>query len=325
VSADAVLELSESGPGRLRVELATERIDGSTGNVPGGRHRAAVTLTGATFPDGSTTATVTNGTDIEVMPTTTGATTEVSATARFADLPFGARLLVGRSGDDVQALLVSTPASATASASVSEVGVSPLPMQPVVRTVTSHPTAAPGAHVSDLLTVEVATGDGLLPTWGVFDDGTRMSPIVVTVQSSLLGPFDSPIEHAPSIPEGAPTACTVTTEVSAPGEYRTPECVLQHPGYYVWVERIDPSAVPAERGGSRIRPWQSEFGVSTEVTRVVSPAAATAATTAMLADTGWRTEYLAPTVAALVVALGAGLIVLARRRCSGVSARSRLG
>ena len=67
-----------------------------------------------------------------------------------------------------------------------------------------------------------------------------MSPIVVTVESSLLGPFDSPIERSPEIPADAPTVCTVSTQVSGPGEYRTPECALEHAGYYVWVERIDP-------------------------------------------------------------------------------------
>jgi hypothetical protein len=321
VAASAVLELSENGAGRLRVELATERLDGSRSNVPAGRHDADVELTGATFTDGSTSSRIPNGTDIEILPTTSEPTTDVAATLGFTDLPFGDRLLVGRSGDDVQALLISTPASATAATSVSSVGVSPLPMQPVVHTVTSHPTAAPGARVSDLLTVDVVDGAGLLPSWGVFDDGTGMSPIVVTVESSLLGPFDSPVERAPGIPGDAPTVCSVTTEVSGPGEYRTPECVVEHAGYYVWVERIDPGATPPDRGGSRIRPWQSDFGIASEVTLVEGPAMATAA----LAETGTHSAFLAPAWAGLAVALGANLLALSRILRARRSSRSFLG
>ncbi len=321
VAATAVLELSENGPGRLRVELAIERLDGSRANVPAGSHVGTLELTGATFTDGASSSQVANGTDIVVLPTSSGPTTEVAATARFTDLPFGGHLLVGRSGDDVQALLISTPASATASTNVSSVGVSPRPMQPIVHTLTSHATAAPGTRISDLLTVDVAPGDDLLPSWGVFDDGKGMSPIVVTVESSLLGPFDSPIERGPAIPAGAPTVCTVTTEVSGPGEYRTPECTVEHPGYYVWVERIDPETVPADRGGSRIRPWQSDFGISSEVTMVEGPAMATA----KLADTGARSEFFAPVAAGLTIALGVNLVALSYFRRTGRSARSVLG
>ncbi|WP_426516198.1 hypothetical protein ACPPVQ_16365 [Diaminobutyricibacter sp. McL0618] len=318
VSASAVLELSESGPGRLRVELTTEGLDGSRTNVPSERHRARVELTGATFSDGTTSSEIANGTDVEVMPTSSEPTSEVSATAQFSNLPYGDRLLVGRSGDDVQALLVSTPATATASASVSGVGVSPRPVQPIVSTQTSHPTAAPGARISDLMAVDVLAGDGLLPTWGVFDDGTAMSPIVVTVDSSLLGPFSSPIEQSSEIPAGAPTVCTVSTEVSGPGEYRTPECVIETPGHYVWVERIDPAKVPADRGGSRIRPWQSDFGIASEIT-VVEPAHLGAA---VLAETGTRSDFVAPLSAGLAIALGCNLIVLNRLRRRRPSPRS---
>jgi hypothetical protein len=324
VDARAVLELPESGRGRLRVEVAAELLDGSRPNAPGGRHLGTVELTGASFADGSTSATVPNGTDIDVLPDSAEPTVEVTATARFVDLPFGDRLLVGRSGDDVQSLLISTPASATASAEVSSAGVSPRPMQPVVSTVTSDPTAAPGARVSDLLTVDVLTGDDLLPTWAVFDDGDGMSPIVVTVESSLLGPFDGPLERSPEIPEDAPIVCTVSTQVSGPGEYRTPDCRLDEAGHYVWVERIDPGSVPSEEGGARIRPWQSDFGVASEVTVVEGHALASPATaTATLADTGSRSDLVAPLAAGLSIVLGLDLVALSavRRR----STRSLLG
>ncbi len=318
VSATAVLELSENGPGRLRIELATESLDGSRTSIDPGRHHASVELTGATFTDGTTSSRVANGTDLEVLPTSSGPTTEVAASVRFEDLPYGDHLLVGRSGDDVQALLISTPASATASTSVSAAGVSSRPVQPIVSTLTSHPTAVPGARISDLMTVDVLTGDGLLPTWGVFDDGTGMSPIVVTVDSSLLGPFSSPVEQSPDIPADAPTVCTVATEVSGPGEYRTPECVIEAPGYYVWVERIDPEKIPADRGGSRIRPWKSDFGIASEVTVVEAPTTGTA----VLADTGSRSDFVAPLTGSLTIALGSNLIAISRLRRRRQSTRS---
>ncbi len=320
-SASAVLELSENGPGRLRVDLATERLDGTRATVAAGRHSGTVELTGATFADGSTSSQVPNGTDIEVIPTSQEPTTEVAASAQFTNLPFGDHLLVGRSGDDVQALLISTPASATASTSASGVGVSPRHIQPVIDTRTSHPAAAPGTRISDLLTVGVVAGEGLLPSWGVFDDGAGMSPIVVTVESSLLGPFHSIVERRPDVPADAPTVCRVSTEVSGPGEYRTPDCTVEQPGYYVWVEKIDPGSLPVERGGSRIRSWQSDFGIPSEVTVVEAPPLSAA----VLASTGTSSDFVAPLAASMAVALGLNLIVLGRLRHGRRSTRSILG
>jgi hypothetical protein len=122
-------------------------------------------------------------------------------------------------------------------------------------------------------------------------DENGMLPIPVVVESSLLGPFTEPIQPAAQAPVGAPVVCTVEVRVeTGPGTYRTPECALPSPGYFVWVERIVPDRTPAEQGGTRILPWQSAFGTASEVTFVDAPPPAAepvaVATPRVLADTG---------------------------------------
>lgn len=316
VDAELIVELSEEGPGRLRTELVADRPSDGKSLVPQGRHRAEVELVGGTFEDGSTVAEIENGTDVEITPTGDSPTVEIAAEVRFSELPFGDRLTIAVPRDDVQALLIATPAAATAHAKVQQTGPSPLPFQPIVETKTSSPVAAPGASIDDLLIVGVAVDDGLLPTWGVYtDEESGLRPIAVTVESTLLGPFDAPLERTSEIPAGAPVVCTVEVPVEGPGEYRTPECTLPSPGHYVWVERIDPTRVPDEQGGSRLRPWQSDFGIASETT-IVKAAAASAAV-AMLADTGAETSWVPITATIGVVLLGVDLLILdrvARRR-----------
>lgn len=270
VHAEALVELAETGPGRLRVEVTVDRLSGAE-LLPPGAHAAKVTLSGATFEDGTTTSAVPTGTDVAILPTGTEASVSVTATATLQTLPYGGGLRVAVPHDDAQALLVAVPATATASAGASVTGPSPLPFQPTVTTVTSAADAEPGASISDHLTVAVATGDGLLPTWPVRTGDDGFEPLEVAVESRLLGPFPSPIEQGPTVPADAPEVCTVRTTVTGTGEYETPECTVPAAGYYVWVERIDPGAVPPGMGGERVREWQSPFGVAEEVTRVVAP------------------------------------------------------
>jgi hypothetical protein len=46
----------------------------------------------------------------------------------------------------------------------------------------------------------------------------------------------------------------------------TPPCRVPAPGYYVWVESIDPADTPVDQGRDRLRPWRSPFGTASEVT-----------------------------------------------------------
>ena len=68
VRAAAVVELAESGPGRVRVELTVDRLSGPE-QLPPGAHPVTVSLTGATFADGATTASLPSGTDAAIAST----------------------------------------------------------------------------------------------------------------------------------------------------------------------------------------------------------------------------------------------------------------
>jgi hypothetical protein len=286
VTATTTVELSEAGPGRARVELAVEWLSG-TAMLPPEVHRARLELTGALFEDGTASATVANGVDVAIVPTGTDQTVSVTATATFDGLPYGDRLRVAVADGDFQSLLVAIPATAEASAEVETTGVSPLPFQPRVTTVTSAAEAMPGATITDHLTVEAEQGDGLLPTWAVWSSLDGLEPVEATIESTLLGPFHDAITPAPTAPEGAPVVCTVEVVVTGPGEYETPGCSLPAPGLYVWVEKIDPARTPADQGGSRMRPWQSSFGIASEITSVSAPVPVLAATGSEPAATPW--------------------------------------
>ena len=308
VRADALVELAETGPGRVRVELTVVRPSGEELVAPGS-HIARVTLDGASFAGGITAAEVWTGTDVEITPTGTDASVTVAAHAELSALPYGDRLLVAVPHDDAQAVLIAVPATAEARAGASTTGPSPLPFQPLVSTVTSTPNAAPGESVHDRLTVTVDTSDGLLPSWGVraADDG--FEPVEAVVESTLHGPFADPIVQSDAIPDGSPVVCVVETVVAGTGEYDTPECTLPAAGHYVWTERIDPASVDPDGGAERIRPWQSAFGVAAEITMVSAPVETAPA---QLAATGDHADTAPAAFAATLVGLGIVLTLVAR-------------
>jgi hypothetical protein len=313
VQADAVVELAESGPGRVRVELTVTRPSGAELVAPGA-HLARVTLEGAAFADGSTTAEIPTGTDVEITPTGLDSSVTVAAHAELSALPYGDRMLVAVPHDDAQAILIAVFSTAEARAETSATGPSPLPFQPLVATVTSVAKAEPGASVHDRLTVSVDTADGLLPSWGVRATDDGFEPVEAVVESTLHGPFDEPIVQSDTVPDGSPVVCVVETTVNGTGEYDTPECTLPATGHYVWTERIDPAKVVPEAGGARIRPWQSAFGIATEITQVSSPAGVPPAedAPAQLAETGGRIETAPVAFAGALAALGIISVLFAR-------------
>lgn len=327
VRAAVVIELAENGPGRVRVELTVDRLAGPE-LLTAGAHPVSVTLTGATFDDGTASATIPSGTDVAIHPTGTEATVASSATASTGDLPYGDRLTVALPTVDAQAVLIAQPSSATAHAEAAAMGPSPLPFQPRVETQTSAAVAHPGAAITDRLAVTVADGDGLLPTWGVASTSDGLVPVTAIVESTLHGPFADPIARAGTVPDGAPTVCTVETTVSGIGEYTTPSCELPADGYYVWTEHIDPSRTDPSAGGARLGSWTSEFGIASEITHaqasapVPTPApsvaavdAHPAATAVRLADTG--ADILTPTLWGTGASVsGAALLVAGRLRMS---------
>ncbi|ODA91207.1 hypothetical protein ATY41_00430 [Leifsonia xyli subsp. xyli] len=309
--ADAIVELAETGPGRVRVELTVDRLSGPE-TLPPGAHTARVALDGATFLSGGATADIPTGTDIPIVPSGSSASVAIGMSAMLEALPYGDRLTVAVPRDDAQAVLIAVPATASASANASAVGPSPLPFQPIVSTVTSSATAAPGAAIRDRLTIGVAAGAGLLPGWGVWMSEDGFAPITATVESTLHGPFAEPIAPGPSAPEDAPAVCTVETVVTGTGEYETPACELPAAGYYVWTERIDAARTPAAEGGARLLPWQSKFGVASEVTFAPAPPIVAAPERpATLAATGGRVATADPAIALGLLATGLGALAVA--------------
>ena len=237
VRAATVVELADTGPGRVRVELAVDRLAGPE-LLPAGAHPVQVRLQGATFSDGTASKSVSSGTDVAIASTGTDPSVSVSATATASDLPYGNRVTVALPAVDAQAVLIAKPSTASAGASVDVAGPSPLPFQPRVETQTTAPESHPGAEIADRLTVAVHEGEGLLPTWGVRSTTDGFAPVPAVVESTLHGPFADPIVEAELPPAGSPTVCTVETAVHGVGEYTTPSCVIPSDGYYVWTDRI---------------------------------------------------------------------------------------
>ncbi|WP_226654615.1 hypothetical protein [Leifsonia sp. LS1] len=317
VRAEAVVELAETGPGRVRVDVTAERLSGAE-LLPAAAHSAVVQLDGARFADGATTATVETGRDVPIVPDGQEASVSVTATASLDGLPYGTGLRVAVSPNgEVQSLLMAVPAATSASAGANTAGPSPLPFQPRVETTTSAAVATVGDSITDVMNVSVDSGDGLLPAWGVRASDDGFIPIEVTIVSSLLGPFSEPIVRAERSPADAPVVCTVETAVDGTGTYQTPACVLPAPGYYVWVERIDPERTEPALGGARVLPWSSPFGVASEITRAEAPAVpshaapAAAPTAAELADTGAAPGVVLGGGLAGIAATAAGVVALA--------------
>lgn len=126
-----------------------------------------------------------------------------------------------------------------------------LPFAPSVVTRTSAERVTAGTPVTDHLEVGLVEG-----TW---PDGHA-----VVVTSTLWGPFPEAPAPAPEAPPGAPAVGTVETVVTGPGRYETPPLTPEHPGWYVWTERV-----PADE---RQPGWAGRFGLAAETTLVEAPA-----------------------------------------------------
>jgi len=268
VTGSITVELAADGTGLIRPDLAVDRVTGGP-TILGPTHAGTVTLDGAVFADGSTTAVLRNGETVPVTATGDAASLTVAATVRFDDLPYGRVTTVGNSPAGSQMILFSGGVAASASESASVEQLSPLPFRPRVATVTSDTIAEAGTVVTDQLTLDVAPGDGLLSEWGRYDAAGSWRPVPVTVRSRLLGPFFAPVSEAADWPTDAPVVCEVALEVlDGPGTYSTPGCELPSGGYFTWVETIDPADTPVEAGRDRVGAWRSPFGVATETTFV---------------------------------------------------------
>ncbi|MBM7411770.1 hypothetical protein JOE38_001593 [Clavibacter michiganensis] len=281
VTAAATVALGDDGRGTVRAELRADLIATGPTDVPAGSQTGTVTLSGAVFDDGSTTAQVANGTAAPIRATGSSAALHVTASAVFASLPYGDALDAVGDGGASQRMILARPADARADARADGRAPSPLPFAPRVVTRTSRAVAAVGDELSDALRVSAdpaapaapgrpATSDG----WGLTRQGDgSLVPVPVIVRSRLLGPFPEQVgPERDEVPAGAPQVCEVVTRIDrGPGDYSSPACRLPAGGFYAWVETISPDDTPVAAGRARVLPWRSTFGAATETTQVPQP------------------------------------------------------
>ncbi|WP_374947262.1 hypothetical protein [Agreia sp.] len=348
--AVALTPVDEHGRMTVTSTLTVDFLSTGTTVLAAGSHSGTMSLSGAVFDDGKAERSVSNGDVLSITTTGTVPSSDVVATVRYDGLPYGSAFTAGLAGDDVQQVLVARPGSASGRATITATVPSTKGFQPIVATQASASAASADDAISDELTVSALvdpTREGLLAGWGLYRpstppttgsmpaaDANGMLPVPVIVESSLLGPFADPISPAAEAPIDAPIVCAVEILIeTGPGTYRTPECTLPAPGYYVWVERIDGSRTPVEQGGARILPWQSPFGTASEVTFVAAPPvpetppAPQPAALPVLADTGstGTGTLLLLSGAALGLGMLLGVGVLWRRRLAvrGLHATAR--
>jgi hypothetical protein len=311
-AANHMLQVANGGAGASRGASATAQLvlDGAQGSVVSqltvdylagpetlapGSFEGRMTLHGATFDGGGTTARVGNGVVTRIHPEQSGAMAKVSVDVVYDDLPFGPGFRLGRNTGDSQNLLVTHPFPTSARASDAERGPSGLPFHPRVQTTTSSAVAEPGASLSDTLELGVHPDSPTGDEWGVYRavDGS-FAPIPVVIESVLRGPFPTRPEESEAAPVDSPVVCTVETSVeTGPGAVESPPCIVPEVGYYVWTDSIDPARTPFEKGGDRLMAWASRFGVAAETTVVPAvPQIATVASAAEVSDHGCVSDRL---------------------------------
>ncbi|GGF19870.1 hypothetical protein [Subtercola lobariae] len=141
----------------VQSDLFVDFLAGGVTRLPAGLHPGFITLTGATFDDGSVERVVTNGESLAVHPTAGTPTSHVTAKAEFGGLPYGNGFWAAEAPSTVQTLLVPQPALAVASATASADVNTDAPFSPAVATLTSSQTASPGAAIHDSLDLSLAT------------------------------------------------------------------------------------------------------------------------------------------------------------------------
>ncbi|RIJ61588.1 hypothetical protein DZG02_06240, partial [Clavibacter lycopersici] len=114
VTATATVTLGEDGRGTVRADLRADLVASGMTDVPAGSQTGTVTLDGAVFDDGSTTAQVGNGDAVPLRATGSSAALHVTASAVFSSLPYGDALDAVGDGGASQRLILARPADARA-------------------------------------------------------------------------------------------------------------------------------------------------------------------------------------------------------------------
>ncbi|WP_336992423.1 hypothetical protein [Leucobacter sp. VD1] len=188
-----------------------------------------VTLTGGTFREGSTSATLGAGThQIVGTPPEAAPDYQITASITAPALGYGAGVDLFYTPGEQRILGTASfePLSAVAKSPVI-----PLDFQPVIETVVDAKFVQAGDVFTDKLTVSVTKH-----SW-IKVNGT---PVPVLAEGTLYGPFEAQPAEASAPPEGAPVLGTETLTLTHPGNYVSPGTLTApESGFYTWVWKID--------------------------------------------------------------------------------------
>lgn len=233
------ISMQDQYTGTLTVSMKPSNMSGS------------VSLTNATFEDGSTSKAVGPGSYTILGTPSSGAPSyKVTASGAYSGAGIGARVDLYETPGAQRLLAAGTPGSVTAKA---ESPLIELDFQPVIGTqVASRYVQEGDAFVDELMVETTGRGD-----WIVIDG----APVKLTAKGALYGPYDEQPQQSKEVPEGAPVAGTETVVLdqgvgtyASSGETKAPES-----GFYTWVWEID----KAEQGDAAkyIRDsFRDEFG-----------------------------------------------------------------
>ena len=200
----------------VQSDLFVDFLAGGVTQLPPGTNTGSITLTGATFDDGSTQQAVTNGQTMAVHPSAGTATSEVTARADYTNLPYGDAFWVAEAPAAVQTLLVPPAGLAEAHASTSGVIKTELPFFPAVDTQTSTQSARVGASIHDTLDLSLAAAP-TAPPKAEADEAP-----FATVQASASGAIAESAPASPAQAATAPAGPSPTATALEPDAARSP-------------------------------------------------------------------------------------------------------
>ncbi len=188
-----------------------------------------VTLTNATFANGSSTATLGAGThQIVGTPPESAPDYQITAAMQAPAIGYGAGVDLFYTPGEQRILAAASfePLSATAQSPVI-----PLDFQPVIETVVSAKFVQAGDVFTDKLAVSVTKHSWIK---------VNGNPVPVLAEGTLYGPFDAQPAEANAPPQGAPVLGTETLTLTKPGDYVSPGTLTApESGFYTWVWKID--------------------------------------------------------------------------------------
>jgi len=216
-SVSVSISMSDQYAGQLNVTTHPASLTGQ------------VTLTNATFTNGSSTATLGSGTHaITGVPPEGAPSYQVTANMRASAVKYGAGVDLFYTPGEQRILGAASFDALTARASTPDV---PLDFQPVIATQVASKFVQAGDPMVDWLTVSVTKH-----SW-IRVDG---QPVQLVAEGTLYGPFDAQPAEANAPPAGAPIAGSEQLTLTGPGNYRSPGTILApESGFYTWVWRID--------------------------------------------------------------------------------------